>query len=341
LKTQIIGAFDQIVSNALKKLGSFSFSFVGENGGRRSNSNILRNASEIKERLGSMFSGDWIEQAKKRIEDMIARSARMFEKLEIEEIQFLIMRFCQLAGEIERVFSDSMKPLDNIRNRHSEVLERLSASGNPATARAIAAGARRFDRGVLQSLVNAQRQIPGRNGISIAQFEDIARGRSVAPASFSSRGAILAAPDLLPEEIERATSFYTWENVRNEGSNPFLGLSFNISNESDREVWTTANGNVPGVQIREKVLLIRFAERWVRDGGSKIIVTSAYRSPARNARTPGGVSRSLHLTGRAFDIRFRGQNKEKLMEYARQGGFRVFTGNPPYQSHIHIDTSGR
>jgi uncharacterized protein YcbK (DUF882 family) len=54
--------------------------------------------------------------------------------------------------------------------------------------------------------------------------------------------------------------------------------------------------------------------------GGPLVVTSGYRCESRN-RTAGGAVKSLHLSGRAADIRAVPAEQAKLMSIARAVGF--------------------
>lgn len=70
--------------------------------------------------------------------------------------------------------------------------------------------------------------------------------------------------------------------------------------------------------------------------GRPIIVTSAYRSKAHNAAV-GGAQESLHMQGKAFDIRMDNHDPGEFEVAARAVGFTGF-GYYPKQGFMHIDT---
>lgn len=70
--------------------------------------------------------------------------------------------------------------------------------------------------------------------------------------------------------------------------------------------------------------------------GRPLLVTSAYRSKAHNAAV-GGAQNSLHLAGRAFDIRMDNHDPGEFETAARAVGFTGF-GYYPKQGFMHIDT---
>lgn len=69
--------------------------------------------------------------------------------------------------------------------------------------------------------------------------------------------------------------------------------------------------------------------------GVPVIVNSAYRSPAHN-KAIGGALNSMHLYGKAFDIRITPQlSRTHIHTYAKQAGF---TGFGDYNTFVHVDT---
>lgn len=69
--------------------------------------------------------------------------------------------------------------------------------------------------------------------------------------------------------------------------------------------------------------------------GRPLLVTSAYRSKAHNSAV-GGAQESLHLSGRAFDIRMDNHDPKEFEAAARSVGFTGF-GYYPKQGFMHID----
>jgi hypothetical protein len=67
-----------------------------------------------------------------------------------------------------------------------------------------------------------------------------------------------------------------------------------------------------------------------------VIVTSAYRSRAHN-KAVGGAEESLHMQGKAFDIRMDNHDPKEFELAARAVGFTGF-GYYPKQGFMHVDT---
>lgn len=69
--------------------------------------------------------------------------------------------------------------------------------------------------------------------------------------------------------------------------------------------------------------------------GKPMVIRSAYRSAAHNARV-GGVRTSKHLTGTAFDIAMADHDPRAFETAARASGFQGF-GFYPAKGFMHID----
>lgn len=63
------------------------------------------------------------------------------------------------------------------------------------------------------------------------------------------------------------------------------------------------------------------------------VINSAYRSPEHNKRV-GGAKKSMHVQGRAFDIRIAGHDPKVLYRAAKKAGFK---GIGFHTSFLHVD----
>lgn len=66
-----------------------------------------------------------------------------------------------------------------------------------------------------------------------------------------------------------------------------------------------------------------------------LYINSAYRDPIYNAKI-GGAPKSMHKTGKAFDISLRNHVKEDLIAHAKAVGFTGIGKN--YATFVHVDT---
>ena len=70
--------------------------------------------------------------------------------------------------------------------------------------------------------------------------------------------------------------------------------------------------------------------------GKPIIITSGYRTISHNKKV-GGSKNSLHLQGKAADIKVNGIDPGQLSKQAEKVGF---NGIGIYKTFIHVDTRG-
>jgi len=88
--------------------------------------------------------------------------------------------------------------------------------------------------------------------------------------------------------------------------------------------------------------LVAALEDLRRLAGRPVVVTSAYRCPERNRRV-GGARNSLHVQGRAADVRIPGLSVREMFALAdrveafHQGGIGVY----PDEVFIHVDVRGK
>lgn len=79
-------------------------------------------------------------------------------------------------------------------------------------------------------------------------------------------------------------------------------------------------------------------QEWARLSGksdSTFRINSAYRTPTRNASIEGAARNSLHIQGRAVDVRMKGvalPQLEQMAKYFNVGGVGI------YKTFIHLDT---
>lgn len=163
--------------------------------------------------------------------------------------------------------------------------------------------------------------------------------RSVALASALSLPALARAATAAPHE--RSLRFYnthTGETLRTlfwaEGQ--FIPEALQDINRLLRDY---RNDQVAAIDPALLVLLERVSSQF--SNHEVIHVISGYRSPHTNqmlAETTGGVARhSLHMEGKAIDVRLPGRDLEQLHKAARalQGGG---VGYYPDSQFVHMDT---
>lgn len=320
VETQLEGVIDQSAVQLKSKIGMFGPAALDNGIGFNMGSAYSKNAGLVAGAQESA-SDEATQQMKNIMKGQIAMSAEKYRDRKKEEVEFVALRFCKLAGEIERIYNEVTSPLETMQGQYQQTDRLLSASGNENSLKAINAGATRFDT---ETRIAAMREA----GIVPAT---IARGgiTGLAPGSPPYVGRGPAA------DLPAGFVFPSYEDAR-QGRGGILYAPGPSSNLSGRAGFLPRSQD-GGVDTQSLYMLYQLAQRW----GQTIRINSAYRSPRANAAArgkPGLDSGGYHPAGKAFDCSISGrQNQITFMNLAYQIGFRGFGS---YNTFTHIDTRG-
>lgn len=312
LKDQVLTVVDQLAQEAMDKIKNITGGWVDPqylfNHGALSEKFIRE-----KEKVMNFFSKENIEGIKKKIEGAISYAAGVFERMDLEEIQFLIMKFCELISQLQAIFFGRSQVLTDYMSAYSMARQTLSGAGNVATARAVRAGAIRYDPETRYAIQTRTSGLAASGPVSSSP-----NAPPGAQVPEGARGVPANVEPISPEEMAQVPSY---EEIMS--GHPHLAFSSGLGGMRAAG-WT-------GAQTTEKVMLIRLAKVM----GKKLYINSAYRSPSYNASV-GGASKSIHMSGKAFDIALNhGLSAQEFINTARSIGF---SGFGTYNSFVHIDT---
>ena len=268
-------------------------------------------------------SDDTTEVMKSSVKGMIAQASEKYRQKNKEEVEFVALRFCKLAGEIERLYKDVTKPLEQMTNEFNGVNSDLSAAGSEITAGAVKAGAIRYDT---QTRLRAIQQSGQISPTIAAPHINAAGQRTIAPGDGISVGSLPP----LPADYQ----FPTFEEaLRGTREIKYAALTPGSARAGTGPAGFTVKP-YGGVEEESMRKLLALARAW----GKQILVSSAYRSPAANSSVKG-AKQSWHMAGKAFDCSGISNIAEQVrfMNLAYQAGF---TGFGSYNSFVHIDTRG-
>jgi hypothetical protein len=122
------------------------------------NKAVIGKIANLKEKAMSFFNEDNIKQLKDKIEGLIDYAVGVFEKPNMEEIMFLIQRFCSFISIVESEINKLKAPLDNFSNNYNEALRVTASRSMGNTVRAVSGGAIRFDAATRRTQINSTRQ---------------------------------------------------------------------------------------------------------------------------------------------------------------------------------------
>ena len=320
LNQQLSSVVDQSAADLKSRISLFSPTSVGNGFNLNMISSFGKLAGMISE-ASSAASDQTTEAMKKSVTGMIAQSSEKFRQKNKEEVEFVALRFCKLAGEIERMYNEVLAPIEQMTAGFAATNAALSAAGNPVTLRAIQAGALRLDT---QARIAAMQQAGTISANQSSPFVTAAGVRTNIPPTGTY--PIDTVPPL-PGDYE----FPTYEAALR-GERGVLYAPGECSSLSGPAgfIAKSAKGGVDTDAMSRLYLL---AARW----NQTIKINSAYRSPAAN-ECADGATQSYHMTGKAFDCSVAGRSSQvQFMNLAYLEGFRGFGC---YRTFTHIDTRG-
>ena len=315
LKNKIMSVIDSTIEKVKRIVENFSIDGLISDVNKFFHDKIANKFFLLKEKAMKFFESLNIENFKKKIEGLISYAANIFKDPKIEEIQFLIYRFCSFITQVEDIINSIKNPLEDFSNNYVYAGNILKSNSYPSTIAAVEAGAKR----------------PSEDDVATA----IARGISLEAARGNQPPPTIEEFKDLPQWNEgkgdsRLGFQGGWTAPPGEGCNGGMG--------SEGWEWESQ------VFLESKVYLMRVYKEFSRRTGiNRIMVNSAYRSPKYNEclRKKGvaAARNSNHMQGIAFDITWAGypNNRDVFIEVARSFGFKgigVYDGNPGF---VHID----
>lgn len=281
------------------------------------NPQVAKKGKQIRQRSLALLSEDNCERMTEKVEALLDYAVSIFELPSLEEIQYLILRFCALLSNVEALIYDIRKPTQNFALKYQNVVNRLRRVSDVATGKAIINGGKRYDRQLRKQ--KADEAWPNwSKGIDdalngVEQDTNLPTPSGKPPKNRPPKRAF---------EYEKIPD---WETVSSGGSSVFTfynkGKNF-------------GDGQASWYNMEEEFIIDIMNIQAVI--GKPFQINSAWRSTQYNKRV-GGVEGSFHTSGMAFDIATKNLNSNdiqlirdlvKLYDYEVIGG---------YRNHIHIE----
>ena len=315
LKNKIMSVIENTIEKVKKIIENFSIDGLVSEVNKFFHDKIVNKFFLLKEKAMKFFESLNVENFKKKIEGLISYATNIFKDPKIEEIQYLIYRFCSFITQVEDIINSIKNPLEAFSNNYVYAGNILKSNSYPSTIDAVNAGAKRLNEGDIAAAIAA--------GISL----EGARGNQPPPTNEEFKDL----PQWNEGQGDSRLGFQGgWT------SPPGVGCAGGMGSEG--WVWESQ------IFLESKVYLMRVYKDFSRRTGiSRIIVNSGYRSPKYNeclrARGVKAARNSNHMQGIAFDITWAGypNNRDVFIEVATSYGFKgigVYTGNPGF---VHID----
>ena len=310
IKEKITETIEKIFKKIEDAINNFDPEAIIGNVSTFINEKIVKNIMIKKERMCLFFQDDSVKNVKERVEGLIDYAVGLFENPNIEEIQFMIMRFCALAANIEALITDIKSPLDRFGNKYRTIATRLKRISNLNTSSAIRSGGIRYSDETKKTTINTIEE----------EWGDAA-------------GSVYTNTGKKPASVKRITikEYSTLPPCKKvkDGTDERVKISGDWVDDKDLGLEGWVN-----IDLDAKVYLMRIQEEL----DEQLEVTAAWRSQQYNKKIDGDPA-SSHMSGKVLDIKKPSNfDEETFTELALKSGFK---GLYVYSDGIHLDARKR
>lgn len=324
IRNQILETITQVVDNIRNIIENFTVENLISEVRTFIEDRILARFYELREDILGFFEEFNIENIRERIRGIIDYASRVFQNPTLEEIQYLIYRFCNLASFIENTFNDLLNPLRDFRNGLENAIDTIRGRSELNSGRSTRAGGIRLPPEERERRAdNAPRPNP-------ATPDEPAWG----PLNLN----------IIPPTAEEIAGVTPWNEGNGDARITFArnGSFFEVGNcarhSPGRAGWENVN-------ITVRVMIMRVQARF----GRRLTMNSAFRPREYNqCLRDNGVNaalNSLHINGQALDVSWGGFNTSSMEEFiaiAIEEGFRGIGRYPGSAGNfVHVDVGQR
>ena len=308
LKRKIQSAITDVISQVMTEVRGAIENFdiegvVGEFEG--ADTKGIKAIMTAKEQMCAFFTEDNERTLIDRVRGLIDYAMSLFESPSLEQIRYMVFRFCALATNIEALIKDVKRPLDDYGFRYQRIVKRMEAISNINTSTAIRNGAIRYSPERRQESINRLRALW--NGEA---------GRRITP---TGEEPVIVAPITAKEYKDLPTC-----------GKVFKGQDNRVAVEGD---WVEELGitGYTRIDLDVKVYLMRVQA----EIGGKYTIIRGWYSKDYNDKIEGDPENS-HLSGLVIDIKNDPKefDADAFVESALKNGFKYAVVN---DDQIHLD----
>lgn len=303
IKKKITDTINQIITDIEDAIANFNVeNIIGDytQGSLASVKAIMT----AKEQMCALFTEDNKKTIRDRVNGFIDYAVSLFTSPSLEQIRYMVFRFCALATNIEALFKDIKRPLDEYGLRFQRIAKRMEAISNINTSSAIRAGAIRYSPEKRQESINRLRALwSGESG-----------EKRITP---TGEEPVTVAPITAAEYKDLPIC-----------GKVFKGADARIKLEGD---WVEDLGitGYTRIDLDVKVYLMRVH----KEIGGTFTITRGWYSKDYNEKLEGDPENS-HLSGLVIDIKNDGFDTDAFVESALRSGFKYVVVN---DDQIHLD----
>ena len=345
---QLLSVIDQSAGQLQSKIRMFSPQSLDNGFHFNMGSSYAKMAGQIATAQNAA-SDATTEAMKDSVKGMMAQSAEKFQTKSKEEVEFVALRFCKLAGEIERLYNEVTAPIEATIQEFQGIDRSLSEIGNETTLRAVRSGAIRYDTETRRLATERAGLIPA--NVARPHISAETGGTTSIPPG----GTIPSGLDTIPPAGFDGLPTYddvigkTWRGLFSFNPGPRSRASTVFNGRPLSDGWNALRPDVVAS-------LVSLAEAWRASGGGSFNIASAFRAGGvtqaqiqrlrATGRTIQGqsanslrVETTSHSRGLAIDCGIVGRsNQIRFLNLAYRAGFR---GLALYSSFVHIDKESR
>jgi hypothetical protein len=159
LKNGITKVIDKVISKVKSIIENFSLENIISEVKTFLVEKIGGQFQKIKEAALKFFDPENLKNFKAKIEAIIDYAVGVFKNPTLEDIQFLILRFCQFAAQVENGINAIKNPLETFANSYKDTLRILKSNSASNTSRSVTAGGIRYDLPARGTGINTSREI--------------------------------------------------------------------------------------------------------------------------------------------------------------------------------------
>lgn len=298
------------------------------------NNNIIKRFSELKAQALAFFSKENVEKLKKKVENLINYAGSIFKEPTLEEIQFLVFRFCSFSGQIESALDLLKKPLDDFMNDYQNTFNVLKSFGRVNTSSAVSrGGAIRYSDEERKKKINIgndkiySRPLSPAKDLTTEELKDAGAISKFDAANSDSRFTLDVEPfqwEILAERnIEVIARLIRLQRIFGK---KLTILSAYRSYESQKNIWVSTMSRIRGISAAEANNVLDGA---IANGSNPGDISSRVALPSKSAP---------HISCRALDITWNGFNSSSAINFCRIAKYEAkFLGIGIYGSFIHVD----
>lgn len=268
--------------------------------------NVIKQIMQAREEACLFFNDENKKKIGEKIEGLIDYIVSLFESPGLQEIQFMITRFCSMAGMLEALMNDFKQPFDTFNQKYSRIANRLKNISNINTSTAIRNGAIRLSDEKRKETINSIQE----------DWE------SEALKAYTPTGK--EPVNVKPPSISEYNNLPKCKEVK-EGTEPRVKITGDWVEDKDcgLEGWVR-------LDLDLKVYLMRLQ----KELDYQFEVIDGFRSQQYNEKI-GGAAESSHTTGLSVDLAPNGDiDDEVFAEKAIKAGFKTIN---VYSDRIHLD----